>query len=200
VVNDGEVTALAGSMSLGANSILGIALGSSEAGGYVNRDGNITRWLNELAFVPIDFHPQAPVDEWSGDKGCGVQYLCQNAVVRLAPAARIQLDLSKNPAENLVVVQELMAKGDERAAKVFETIGCYLGYAVAYYADIYQLSHVLILGRVTSGEGGAIILDRAQEVLKKEFPDLARSVSLNLPDESSRRVGQAVAAASLPAL
>ena len=32
VVNDGEVTALAGSMSLGANAILGIALGTSTAG------------------------------------------------------------------------------------------------------------------------------------------------------------------------
>ena len=42
VVNDGEVTALAGSMSLGANAILGIALGTSTAGGYVTRDGNIT--------------------------------------------------------------------------------------------------------------------------------------------------------------
>jgi predicted NBD/HSP70 family sugar kinase len=200
VVNDGEVTALAGSMSLNVNSILGIALGSSEAGGYVNRDGNITGWLNELAFVPIDFHPNAPVDEWSGDKGCGVQYLCQNAVVRLAPTAGIQLDSSKTPAENLVVVQDLMSKDDQRAAKVFETIGCYLGYAIAYYADIYELSHVLILGRVTSGEGGVILMKKAQEVLKKEFPGLAYAVSVHLPDEASRRVGQSVAAASLPAL
>ena len=37
VVNDGEVTALAGSMSLGANAILGIALGTSTAAGYVTR-------------------------------------------------------------------------------------------------------------------------------------------------------------------
>jgi predicted NBD/HSP70 family sugar kinase len=200
IVNDGEVTALAGSMSLNANSILGIALGSSEAGGYVARDGNITRWLNELAFVPFDFSPSAPVDEWSGDRGCGVQYLCQNAVVRLAPAAGIPLDLSRNPAENLVVVQDLMAKGDERAVKLFETIGCYLGYAVAYYADIYELQHVLILGRVTSGEGGVVILKKAQGVLSTEFPKLAQSVSVNLPDEAARRVGQSVAAASLPAL
>jgi len=200
VVNDGEVTALAGSMSLNANSVLGIALGSSEAGGYVDRDGNITRWLNELAFVPVDFSPAAPVDEWSGERGCGVQYFSQNAVVRLAPAAKIQLDESLTPAEKLKSVQNLMAKGDERAGLIFETIGCYLGYGVAYYADIYQLSHVLILGRVTSGEGGAIILNKAQQVLKTEFSELAKSVSVNLPDESSRRVGQSVVAASLPAI
>ena len=65
VVNDGEVTALAGSMSLGENAILGIALGTSTAAGYVTPDGNITSWLDELAFVPIDYNPAAPVDEWS---------------------------------------------------------------------------------------------------------------------------------------
>ncbi|MGD0112065.1 MAG: ROK family protein [Armatimonadota bacterium] len=200
VVNDGEVTALAGSMSLNANSVLGIALGSSEAGGYVDKDGNITRWLNELAFVPVDFNPSAPIDEWSGERGCGGQYFSQSAVVRLAPVAGIRLKASLTPAEKLKSVQDLMAKGDERARLIFESIGCYLGYGIAYYADIYQLGHVLILGRVTSGEGGAIILSKAQEVLTKEFPELAKSVSVNLPDESSRRVGQSVAAASLPAI
>jgi len=198
VVNDGEVTALAGSMTLNVNSVLGIALGSSEAGGYVDQQGNITRWLNELAFVPVDFRSDAPVDEWSGDRGCGALYFSQQAVVRLAPAAGIRLDESLSPAEALKCVQELMAKNDGRARTIFETIGCYLGYGVAYYADIYDLSHVLILGRVTSGESGTIILRMAQEVLKEEFPELATRVSIHLPDESSRRVGQAVAAASLP--
>ena len=73
-----------------------------------------------------------------------------------------------------------------------------MGYGVAHYADFYELRHVLILGRVTSGEGGNIILARAQEVLTKEFPQLAAKIALHLPDESTRRVGQAVAAASLP--
>jgi predicted NBD/HSP70 family sugar kinase len=199
VVNDGEVTALAGSMTLNANAVLGIALGSSEAGGYVDREGNISRWLNELAFVPVDFHPKAPMDEWSGDRGCGVQYFCQNAVVRLAPAAGIVLDEHQTPAQMLESVQALMAKGDDRARRIFESIGCYLGYGTAYYADIYDLNHVLIMGRVTSGEGGTIILRKAQEVLNAEFPELVGTISVHLPDESSRRVGQAVAAASLPA-
>src|SRR5262249_38320171 len=53
VVNDGEVTALAGSMSLGENPVLGLAFGSSLAAGYVNAAGNITGWLNELAFAPV---------------------------------------------------------------------------------------------------------------------------------------------------
>jgi len=92
------------------------------------------------------------------------------------------------------------ASGDERARLIFETIGVYMGYGIAYYADLYDVNYVLILGRVTSGEGGHIILDRAQEVLRAEFPELAAKIKLALPDEMARRVGQAVAAASLPAI
>ena len=199
VVNDGEVTALAGAMSLNDSPVLGTALGSSQAGGYVTRNGEITTWLNELAFCPVDYDPQAPVDEWSGDRGCGVQYFSQQAVFRLAPRAGIELADSLSPADKLKAVQELLGAGDARARRIFETVGCYLGYGLAHYADFYELRHVLIMGRVTSGEGGSIILSKAQEVLKKEFPELEEKIKLHLPDESSRRVGQAVAAASLPA-
>ena len=200
IINDGEVTALAGSMSLKINSVLGIAMGSSEAGGYINKDGNITGWLNELAFVPIDFNTEAPVDEWSGDRGCGVQYFSQVAVIRLAEMAGVALNEKQTPAEKLKFVQMLMSKGDDRAKKVFETIGCYLGYGIAYYADFYDIKLILILGRVTSGEGGHIILQKAEQVLKEEFPELFENISLHLPDESIRRVGQSIAAASLPTL
>jgi predicted NBD/HSP70 family sugar kinase len=198
VVNDGEVTALAGSMALKDNAVLGIALGSSQAGGYVTERGEITTWLNELAFVPVDYDPQAPVDEWSRDPGVGAQYFSQQAVFRLAPVAGIELPAAMGAAERLKAVQKLLSEGDARARRIFETIGCYVGYGVAHYADFYTLRHVLVLGRVTSGEGGSIILRRAQEVLKAEFPELAAQVALHLPDESSRRIGQAVAAASLP--
>jgi predicted NBD/HSP70 family sugar kinase len=200
VVNDGEVTALAGAMSLSDGAVLGVALGSSEAGGYVNRGGEITTWLNELAFCPVDYDPQAPVDEWSGDGGCGAQYFSQQAVFRLVPRAGIELAASLSPADKLKAVQELLGAGDARARRIFETIGVYLGYGVAHYADFYDTRHVLIMGRVTSGDGGNLILSHAQEVLKKDFPELEEKVQLHLPDESSRRVGQAVAAASLPSL
>jgi predicted NBD/HSP70 family sugar kinase len=200
VVNDGEVTALAGSMSLQDNAVLGIALGSSQAGGYVTKTGELTTWLNELAFCPVDDDPEAPVDEWSGDRGCGAQYFSQQAVFRLAAEAGMKLDERLGPAQQLKLVQEMAAAGEARAKQIFETIGCYVGYGVAHYADFYELRNVLILGRVTSGEGGNIILSRAQEVLRKEFPELAQAIRLRLPDETTRRVGQAVAAASLPAL
>ena len=198
VANDGDVTALAGAMDLNDDSVLGIAMGTSEAGGYIDADGNITGWLNELAFVPCDFNEEAMVDEWSGDYGCGVKYFSQDGVIKLAPYAGIELDESLSPAEKLKVVQGLMEKGDQNAADIYDTIGAYFGYAIAYYAEFYDIKHVLIMGRVTSGQGGQILLSRAQEVLDKEFPELAAKMELHIPDEKSRRVGQSVAAASLP--
>ncbi len=198
VANDGDVTALAGAMDLNDDSVLGIAMGTSEAGGYVDPQGNITGWLNELAFVPVDFCQDAMVDEWSGDYGCGVKYFSQDGVIKLAPFAGIELDENLSPAEKLKVVQGLMEKGDERAASIYDTIGAYFGYAIAYYTEFYDIKHVLIMGRVTSGQGGVILLERAQEVLDTEFPELAKKIKLHIPDENSRRVGQSVAAASLP--
>ena len=198
VANDGDVTALAGAMDLNDNSVLGVAMGTSEAGGYVDPQGNITGWLNELAFVPVDFCENAMVDEWSGDYGCGVKYFSQDGVIKLAPYAGIELDESLSPAEKLKVVQGLMKDGDQRAAAIYDTIGAYFGYAIAFYTEFYDIRQVLIMGRVTSGEGGVILLERAQEVLDKEFPELAKKITLHIPDENSRRVGQSVAAASLP--
>ena len=198
VANDGDVTALAGAMELDDDSVLGVAMGTSEAGGYVDPDGNITGWLNELAFVPVDFCEESMVDEWSGDYGCGVKYFSQDGVIKCAPWAGIELDESLSPADKLKVVQGLMKDGDPRAADVYDTIGAYFGYAIAYYAEFYDIKHVLIMGRVTSGEGGVILLERAQEVLDTEFPELSAKIQLHIPDEKSRRVGQSVAAATLP--
>jgi predicted NBD/HSP70 family sugar kinase len=199
VVNDGEVTALAGSMSLGENPVLGIAMGSSQAAGYVNRTGSITGWLNELAFAPLDYRPDAPLDEWSGDAGCGVQYFSQVGAIRVAEASGMHFPSGLGLPEKLVVLQQKMLSGDLVSRKVYETIGTYLGYAVAHYSDFYEMKHVLILGRVTTGPGGEIILQQALEVLRREFSDLSGRISIALPDESNRRVGQSIAAASLPA-
>ena len=198
VVNDGDVSALAGAMSLQADRVLGIAMGTSEAAGYVDAQGNITGWLNELAFVPIDYNPDAMADEWSGDIGCGVKYFSQDGVIKLAAKAGIPLDETLSPAEKLKAVQKLMEAGDKRAAKIYDSIGCCLGYALSYYATFYDISHVLLLGRVTSGKGGSILLEKAKLVLREEFPEL--DINVMMPDEKARRVGQSVAAASLPVI
>jgi predicted NBD/HSP70 family sugar kinase len=200
VVNDGEVTALAGSMALNANGVLGVAMGSSEAAGYVTPAGTITNWLNELAFAPIDYAPEAPADEWSGDRGCGVQYLSQQAVARLMPIAGLATPADMPLPERLKVLQERMSAGDERACKVYQTIGVYLGYAVAHYARFYEVEHVLVLGRVTSGAGGDVILQWARDVLDTDSPEMVQRIALRTPDERNKRHGQAIAAASLPAI
>ena len=198
VINDGDVSALAGAMSLNDNSVLGIAMGTSEAVGYVDEAGRITGWLNELAFVPVDAQPDAMRDEWSGDIGCGVKYFSQDGVIKLAPRAGIELNESASPAEKLKAVQKLMAEDDPRAAKVYESIGVYLGHTLAYYFDLYGCRHVLLLGRVMSGKGGDLILDTAKKVLADEYPELTGKMVPELPDEKFRRVGQSMAAASLP--
>ncbi len=208
VANDGDVTALAGAMSLedavpgeawtSKGGVLGIALGSSEASGYVNEEGNITGWLNELAFAPVDYNPEAPIEEWSGDRGVGASYFSQQAVFRLARRAGITIPAGITDAEKLKVAQEALEAGHEGAVDIWRSIGITMGYTLAHYADFYAAKHVLVLGRCTSGSGGTLILEGARAVLTAEFPELAARLRIHLPDEKTRRVGQSIAAASLP--
>jgi predicted NBD/HSP70 family sugar kinase len=198
VMNDGDVTALAGALSIQQTGMLGVAMGSSEAAGFMDKKGRVLGWLNELAFAPVDYNPKAPADEWSGDIGVGALYFSQQAVNKLLPAAKIKLPAKMDLPERLVEVQKLMAAGDERAARIYETIGVYLGYTIPHYVDFYDFAHMLILGRVTTGAGGDIVLTKAREVLDLEFPEVASTIAIHVPDEKTRRVGQAVAAASLP--
>lgn len=198
VINDGDVSALAGAISFGVNSILGIAMGTSEAAGYVDGKGCITGWFNELAFVPVDANPSAMEDEWSHDIGCGVKYFSQDGVIKLAPRAGIVLDEKASPAEKLKAVQSLMDAGEESAAAVYRSIGTYLAHSLAYYHSLYRFENVLLLGRVMSGKGGDLLTKTCLDILRDEYPEVAAAVSIRLPDEKFRRVGQSAAAASLP--
>ena len=198
VANDGDVSALAGAISLGKNNMLGIAMGTSEAAGFVDKNGCITGWLNELAFCPVDASPEAMQDEWSKDIGVGCKYFSQDAVIKLAPAAGIQLDESLSPAEKLKKVQGLMEEGDPRAAAIYRSIGTYLAHSFALYYDFYGFEYVLLLGRVMSGKGGDLLLETYNKVMESEYPALAKVIHVALPDEKFRRVGQSAIAASLP--
>ena len=200
VANDGDVSALAGSFSLEENAVLGVSMGTSQAAGCTDAAGNITGWLNELAFAPVDYRTEAPEDEWSKDRGCGVQYFSQQAVARLIPASGLPVPEELSPPEKLEVVQARMEAGDASAAAIYETIGCYLGYSIAHYADFYDFGHLLLLGRVTTGLGGLRIEATAQAVLADAFPELGERITLSMPDETMKRHGQAIAAASLPTL
>ncbi len=91
-------------------------------------------------------------------------------------------------------VQKLMAAGDDRAHKIYQTIGVYFGYAIATYSDFYDVRNLLVLGRVLTGEGGDLILSTAQEVLRAEFPRSPNEFATTFP--ASRR--SATAKRSLP--
>ena len=195
VVNDGDVTALAGAMELSGNNVLGIAMGTSQAGGFVNSEGNITGWLNELAFAPVDVSNDAMQDEWSGDIGCGVKYFSQDGVIKLAENAGIVFPAGLTPGEKLKFVQDMLKGNNPRVFDIFKSIGCYMGHTLPYYHEFYGFDRILLLGRVMSGEGGDIIVSTATQVLKEEYQEYR--FDIHVPDENSRRVGQSVAAASL---
>ena len=199
VANDGDVSALAGAMGMGCGQIMGLAMGTSEAVGYVDKDQNVLGWISELAFAPVDLSEEAMADEWSTDIGVGCKYFSQDAVIKLAPRAGIVLDESLTPAEKLKEVQKLMEADDERAQAVFHDIGVYLAYTVVQYSRFYDIAHLMLLGRVMSGKGGDLILATCQKVMAEEFPELYAKIQVMLPDEKTRRVGQSAAAASLPA-
>lgn len=177
---------------------MGLAMGTSEAVGYVNAEGNLLGWFNELAFAPVDLNECAMRDEWSGDIGVGCKYFSQDAVIKLAPAAGIALSENLSPAEKLKEVQKLTEQEVPFACDIFRSIGVYLAHTLSLYAMIYNLRTLLVLGRVASGIGGNLIIEECQRVLEEEFPELCRKLRVMLPDEKFRRVGQSMAAASLP--
>ena len=198
VFNDGDVTALAGAISMKRTGVLGIAMGSSEAAGYVNPKGALTGRISELAFAPVDLNPNAPQDEWSGDAGVGAMYFSQQAVDHHARAFGFKFPKSMKLPERLKVVQEAMEKHDPRALRVYLEIGRYLANSAAWYHEFYDYSNLMILGRVTSGFGGEVVLNTAQMGLEALDPFLAEQIEIFMPDEKSRRLGQSVAAAQIP--
>ena len=200
MANDGDVTAMAGAMAINDSAVLGVSMGTSLAGGYIDTSGSVTGWINELAFVPVDYREGVATDEWSGDDGCGVQYFSQQGVGRLLPLSGIEVSEGLGLPEKLEVVQEKMAQGDERAAAIYRTIGTYFGYTIAHFAEFYEFRHLLILGRVSSGEGGDLVMAEARRVLDLEFPELSKTIAFQTPDEKTKRHGQAIAAATLPKL
>lgn len=192
VCNDGDVAALAGSVLLGKKNLLGIAMGTSQAAGYIDSAGQITGRLNELAFAPVDLRPDAPVDPWSQDRGVGERYFSQEGVIRLAGQAGLA-PKGETPAEKLLWVQNLAQRGDERALWVFSELGRLLGQTLPWYRRLMGCENVLLLGRVISGVGGEALARSCREELERS----GEEIQLLLPDGSFRRIGQAAAAALL---
>ena len=200
VYNDGDVTALAGMITMNKKGSLGVAMGSSEAVGYVNPKGAMTGRISELAFAPVDFTPNAPKCEWSGDAGVGAMAFSQQAVNWLAEKYGFKFAKKMALPERLKVVQAAMEKGDEKALKVYIQIGRFLAHAIPWYNEFYDYENMMILGRVTSGLGGSVILETAKAMLKDCYPEWAEKIDIVMPDEKARRLGQSVAAAQIPVI
>merc|ERR1719215_443595 len=215
VINDGEVTALAAVAKIKHGNVMGISMGSSEGAGYANKDGNLMGWISELCYVKLDLNPKAPTDPWSkgAHRGLSHLYLGQRGATKLAVKGGVEVpDNYKFPhkdmctikhehhAQCLKLIQKAMEKipeGDVR--KIYETCGVYLGYALAQYSEFYKIDHVMILGRVSKGAGGDIMLATAKKVLQEEFPEIP-SITFHTADDHFKAVGQCIAAAALPTL
>merc|ERR1712217_172811 len=212
VINDGEVTALAAVQKIKAGNVLGISMGSSEGGGYANADGNLLGWINELCYIRLDLNPEAPTDPWTKGAHTGIShmYLGQRGATKLA--SKVVKDLPENyvyphedmctikhedHAQCLKLIQEAMKKDPEKASDLYKTVGVYLGYGLAQYCEFYKIEHVMILGRVSKGKGGDLMLETAQKVLQTEFPDLPK-IKFHTADDHFKAVGQCIAAAALP--
>lgn len=197
VANDGDVSALVGRLALGKKGIIGLAMGTSEAVGYIDNSekGVLTGRISELAFAPVDLNKDAAVDPWSGDTGVGALYFSQQAVNKLGLAAGFPFKETTLPLR-LKEVQKAMEADDPTAIKIYEAIGIYLGYTLPWYAEFYDYTSLMLLGRVSSGKGGDLILATAKKVLTEEFPEY--NIDIFMPDEQVRRLGQSAAAASLP--
>jgi len=215
VINDGEVTALAAVQKIKAGNVMGISMGSSEGAGYANADGNLMGWISELCYCRLDLNPKAPTDPWSkgAHRGLSHMYLGQRGTTKLAAKGGVEVPANykyphadmvtikhENHAQCLKLIQEAMKTDKEpEVRKIYETVGVYLGYALAQYSEFYKIDHVMILGRVSKGKGGDIMLDTAKKVLQEEFPQFSH-IQFHTADDHFKAVGQCIAAAALPEL
>jgi len=216
VINDGEVTALAAVQRIGKGNILGISMGSSEGGGYANADGNLLGWINEMCYIRLDMNPEAPTDPWTkgAHRGISHMYLGQRGATKLAAKAGVVLPENyvyphadmctikhEDHAGCLKLIQKAMADPaqEPQVRKLYETVGVYLGYGLAQYCEFYKIDHVMILGRVSKGNGGDLMLEVAKKVLQTEFPEYA-GMQFHTADDHFKAVGQCIAAAALPVI
>jgi len=214
VINDGEVTALAAYQKIGKGNILGISMGSSEGAGYANAGGNLIGWINELCYIKLDLNPEAPTDPWTKGNHTGLShmYLGQRGATKLAAKGGVKVPENyvyphadmctikhEDHAQCLKLIQKAMADPEQETTvqQIYQTVGVYLGYALAQYSEFYAIDHVMILGRVSKGKGGDLMLDIAKQVLAEEFPEY-QHIQFHTADDHFKAVGQCIAAAALP--
>merc|ERR1712054_116846 len=211
VINDGEVTALAAVQKISKGNVMGISMGSSEGGGYANADGNLMGWINELCYIKLDMNPDAPTDPWTkgAHRGISHMYLGQRGATKNAfkicevpenykyPHPDMCTIKHEDHANCLKLIQQAMKDNPDKTADLYKTCGVYLGYGLAQYCEFYKIDHVMILGRVSKGAGGDLMLAVAKKVLETEFPEFA-GITFHTADDHFKAVGQCIAAAALP--
>jgi predicted NBD/HSP70 family sugar kinase len=214
VINDGEVTALAAVQKIKKGNVLGISMGSSEGGGYANADGNLMGWISELCYMKLDMNLTAPTDPWTkgNHKGTSHMYLGQRGATKNAYKITDVPENYKYPhpdmctikhedhAQCLKLVQKAMKDSPDKASELYKTCGVYLAAGLANYVDMgYVIDHVMILGRVSKGEGGDLMLKTASECLAADYPEVPK-IEFHTADDHFKAVGQCIAAAALPVL
>jgi len=206
---------MAAAMKIKKGNVMGLSMGSSVGAGYADADGNLNGWINEMCHTKIDLNPEALSDPWSNHAHTGIahMYLGQRAATKLV--GKIGIDVPENMlpthpsmqtikhedhAQCLKLIQKAMADPaqTEKVRPLYETVGVYLGYALAQYSEFYNIEHVMILGRVSKGEGGDLMLATAKKILEDEFPQY--KIEFHTADDHFKAVGQCIAAAALPTL
>ena len=201
VVNDGEVTALAGSMSLGANAILGIALGTSTAAGYVTR-GRQHHLVARRARVRADRpEPRRP-------GGRVVGRLRRRLAVLLAAVRRTAAaGGGHRRARRHAAAREAEAGAVADGARAITARGRFTrrsGRTSGTASRTSPTSTTCSTCSCSDGSPRAPAATSSSAVPAPcsldEFPELAEHIQIHVPDEQDKRHGQAIAAASLPAL
>lgn len=185
IINDGDAAVLGSMQEGGKTGVLGIAIGTSEAGGYVDETGSVTGYLNELAFVPIDFSDESYIDSWSGDRGCGVSFLSQDGLINMCERSGIIFPDDMETSKKCIYAEELWQNGDERAQAAFRMMGEMLGYALMWYQKFYKINECVVFGGVISGKAGDYAVECASELFK------------NVHKGENSRFAQSIAAAKL---
>lgn len=191
VANDGDVTAFGGAMLFHKDHLLGLAMGTGEAAGYF-ADGHFNGWILELGKAPFRYDLEAHSHYAVNTRGAGTEYLSQKGILHLAEAAGYLY--RGTLAEQLVALQNDVAKGDPVLEECYREMGVYLADALTLYAHFLPLQSVLVLGRVTSGKGGDLMIQTANELLQKG----PHPIEVFTADESFKRLGQSYLAAALP--
>ncbi len=158
--NDVNCMGLGESLFWKCDNLIVLALGTGVGGGVVI-DGKIYRGQGfgaELGHIVIDYHG---LKCSCGNHGCLEEYVSGRGIRRLG---RAYLKRTIDP----LGIQHLAEKGDRNALKVYQTVGRYLGVAIASYVNIFNPELIVVSGSIRKASH-LFIKDTLTEVRKRAF-------------------------------